>query len=333
MYVPLMLLAACDVHEWPEPPERVQLHVKLNYEKDMTVWNHLHDGSDVIDHGLGGTYDNSQVHGTIRYIIRAYPHAGGTLSQEYAQEFVFTKDIAEGYDHDVTLSLSPGDYSIMVWSDLIENDISTPCYDASDFAGISLQGDYMGCNDFRDAFRGTADIAVPADITGQPAASVAITMQRPLAKFEIVTNDLSEFIEKQTMRAAETGTSASISLDNYRIVFYYVGFVPDTYSMMTDKPVDSSTGIGFQSDLQKMTDDEGSLGFDYVFVNGKESAATVQIGVYDADGNLLFVTKTITVPLKRSRHTVIRGSFLTSGASGGALIDPGYNGNHNLIFP
>ena len=43
LWLPLLLLEACDVHEWPEQPERVPFILKLSYEKDMTVWEHLHD--------------------------------------------------------------------------------------------------------------------------------------------------------------------------------------------------------------------------------------------------------------------------------------------------
>ena len=33
----LLCLTACDVHEWPEPPENVKFHLRLNYDTDMTV--------------------------------------------------------------------------------------------------------------------------------------------------------------------------------------------------------------------------------------------------------------------------------------------------------
>jgi len=42
-------LTACDVHEWPETPEFVKMHLRLNYETDMTEWKHLYDGAEVID--------------------------------------------------------------------------------------------------------------------------------------------------------------------------------------------------------------------------------------------------------------------------------------------
>lgn len=344
IYLPLILLTACDVHEWPELPERMPLHLKLSYEKDMTVWEHLHDGTDVIEQGLGEIYDNCREYGKIRYIIRAYPMSGQQRTvQEHTQEFVFTKDIREGYEHDVTLELTPGNYNIMVWSDLVESDGKTPYHDASDFAAISLQGDHEGCNDYRDAFRGTGNISLRANVSERVAPTLEITMQRPLAKFEIVTNDLAEFIEKQTLSMASqtNGTkfapkeepATKVLFEDCKVVFYYIGFMPDTYSMFTDKPVNSSTGIMFQSSLERLTAGEGTLGFDYVFVNGKTSAVTVQIGIYDNAGTQLSLTGPIEVPLQRSRHTVLRGRFLMSEASSSVTIEPGFDGDHNLIFP
>ena len=117
------------------------------------------------------------------------------------------------------------------------------------------------------------------------------------------------------------------------MVFYYVGFMPNTYSMHTDKPVDSSTGVMFESTLKKLSESEASIGFDYVFVNGKESAVTVQIGIYDNEGTQLSLTEPIEVPLKRSQHTVMTSMFLMSEASGGVTINPDFDGEHNLIFP
>ena len=82
--------------------------------------------------------------------------------------------------------------------------------------------------------------------------------------------------------------------------------MPHAYSMHTDKPVDSSTGVMFESTLKKLSESEASMGFDYVFVNGKKSAVTVQIGIYDNEG---------------------------TQASGGVTINPDFDGDHNLIFP
>ena len=344
IYMPLLLLTACDVHEWPDTPENVTFRLKLRYEKEMTVWEHLYDGTEVTEQGLGDTYDNGREHGKMRYIIRAYPLTEKQRSaREYTREFVFTKDITEGYDHETTLDLAAGDYRIMVWPDLVENDDVDPYHDAGDFAEITLQGDHRGNDDYRDAFRGTGDISLTADVAEYVPGTLEITMQRPLAKFEFITNDLAEFIQKEGLRIAEKNGGAKsasendpatrVNVEDYKVAFHYVGFMPDTYSMLTDKPVDSSTGVMFQSDLKELNDREASLGFDYVFVNGTESAVTVQVGLYDKEGTRLSLTEPIRVPLRRNHHTVLRGKFLMSEASGGVTINPDFDGDHNLIFP
>ena len=333
--MPLLLFSACDVHEWPETPEFVKMHLRLNYETDMTEWEHLYDGASVIEQGLGDTYDNHQDYGKIRYIVRTYPVSEKQRTiQDYVQEFVFTKDIAEGYDHEVTLDVLPGNYNVMVWSDLVKTSGDTHFHNADNFAEIMLQGDHKGNTNHRDAFRGTNNISLVADIMERLPDTLNVAMQRPLAKFEFVTNDVEEFIDKESVRVAskangnksasadDTPTRA-VNIEDYKVVFYYVGFMPHA----------SSTGVMFESTLKKLSDSEASMGFDYVFVNGKKSAVTVQIGIYDNEGTQLSLTEPIEVPLKRSHHTIMTGMFLMSEASGGVTINPDFDGDHNLIFP
>ena len=346
MVVCLLLLSvsACDVHQWPEAPEYVKCALRLSYETDLTEWLHVYEDDKVIEQGLGETYDNSRSSGMIRYIIRTYPVSSRQrMVSDYVQEFVFTKDIAEGYDHEVTLDLLPGDYNVMVWSDLVQKSGDEHFHDAANFAEISLQGDHRANTDHRDAFRGTAGISLVSDIVDRPPYSLEIVMQRPLAKFEFITNDVEEFIDKEITRiASKTQTDKSsaedmltkvVNLEDYKVVFYYVGFMADTYSMHTDKPVDSSTGVLFESTLKKVTESSATMGFDYVFVNGKESAVTVKIGIYDNEGTQLSLTDPINVPLKRNHHTILTGMFLMSDAKGGVTINPDFEGDHNLIFP
>ncbi len=343
-------MASCDVHEFPDIPERVPFYLKLNCDitaTNITEWNHLYDGDNVFEQGLGDTYDNTHDHGRIRYIVRAYPVSSKQRAlHEYSQEFVFEKDIADGYDHSATFDLAPGDYEIMVWADLVKYDGDTPFYNPDNFAEIALHGEHQGNNDHRDAFRGTARVSLIADIMEREPITVEINLQRPLAKYEFITTDLTEFINKEQTRAdakskaqGETKSDDNavaetrVNIEDYKVVFYYVGFMPNAYSMFTDKPVDSAIGVLFESKLNSLNETEASVGFDYVFVNGTESAVTVQIGIYDNEGTQLSLTEPIKVPLRRSHHTIMRGMFLMSEASGGVSINPDFDGDYNLIFP
>ena len=108
--------------------------------------------------------------------------------------------------------------------------------------------------------------------------------------------------------------------------------MPNTYNMNTDKPIDSSMGVIFESRLNILNENEASLGFDYVFVNGKEAGVSVQIGLYDGEDRQIALSEPIDVPLRRSHHTILRGSFLMQEASGGITINPDFDGNHNIVI-
>ena len=332
-------LSACDVHEWPETPETVKFHLRLNYETDMTKWYHLYDGAEVIEQGYGETYDNRQEYGQIRYIVRAYPVLEKNRNTtNYTQEFTFTKKISESYNHEVSLDLPAGNYQIKVWSDLVESTNDTYFYNATNFAEIVLQGEHEANTDHRDAFRGSNSISLVADIMEHIPDTLDITMQRPLAKYEFITTDLKEFVDKEfeflQKEAASRGEvlPSRVDLNEYNLVCYYSGYMPNAYNLNVDKPVDSVMGILFNSVLQALNENEASFGFDYVFVGNNKSAVTMQIGLYDKQDRQVALTEPINVPLQRSHHTILKGSFLIQEATGGLTINPEFDGNHNIVI-
>ncbi len=339
--------AGCDVHEFPEVSNReylvkVKCHLKFT---DFIKWEHRYDENGVYEIGYGERYQNQYDRGVERHVIQAHPLMAKQASHDYATRSVFTHNI-EDDTNDFTLDLRAGNYAIMVWSDIVRHNDDPYFYDTENFAEIRLQGEHCGNNDYRDAFRGRTDVFLPADIIDRGDIELDIDMQRPLAKYEFISTDLLEFIDKEFSRAEEkrrqeaaatksavNEADTRINIDEYKVVFYYVGFMPNAYSMFTDRPVDAATGVLFESKLKRISETEASVGFDYVFVNGTASAVTVQIGLYDNEGTQVSMTKPITVPIKRSHHTIMRGEFLTADASGGVNINPEYNGDHNIVIP
>ena len=101
-------------------------------------------------------------------------------------------------------------------------------------------------------------------------------------------------------------------------------------SAFTDKPIDSRTGVSFDSKIPPTESGEASLGFDYVMVNGVESFVSVIVAVYDTDGQLMVTSDAGKVPTKRNWHTIVRGKFLTQTANSGVGIDPGFDGEWNI---
>ena len=317
----MLLISACDVHEWPDT-EYVKLHLCLKYETDMTRWHHLYDGTSVIDLGYGETYDNHLDYGKIRYVVRTYPITGKQRTMpDYTQEFIFFKDISEGYDHEVTLDVLSGNYNVMIWSDLVRSSEDNHFCNIDSFTEITLQGYHNGNTDHRDVFCGKNSISLPVNSGNQTQWTINVEMKRPVAKFEIISNDLQEFVESKVS-----------DLSQYKAKIKYVGYMPNAYSLFADRPVASDTGGMFDSTLTKLTDTEVSLGFDYVFVSGNGTTVTVRIEIYDNEDQLISLSDPITIPLKPDHHTIVKGRFMTQDTSNGVDIDTSFGGDYNIIL-
>lgn len=150
-------------------------------------------------------------------------------------------------------------------------------------------------------------------------------MARPMARYRFISTDLARF-----MGAVENRRSDG--LDRYIIRMVYTRYMPCSYNMFTDRPADSWTGIDYISEIHPVSATEAELAFDYVFVNGSQTAVTVGVEVYDSDGALLAGVPAFDVPLKRSMETVVRGEFLTTRASGSVGVDPGFDGSFDIFI-
>ncbi len=397
-FVPMLAIVmnSCDVHEFPEPGEQAEFVLNLHYATDLEEWHHAYkvpgSGTRVSD---PDSTRGCVPYGDMRYHIRAYRRTENTRAGgELVREFIFNRSVSQNYDASFKLDLPVGNYSFYIWSDLVEYETDDRFYNSSNFSEICIAGDsHCGNTDHRDTFRGYLDLDLVADIYEKDPEQYDVLMQRPMAKFEFVTTDLQEFIERE-VRNEETrneearnegsrneqvdeslqidpphkvGTKGitthgistlgeqrpddfqfntsfkadlpaeapnkTIDIRNYRVVFHYVGYMPNTYNIFNDKPVDSATGVKFDSKISRFNDKEASLGFDYVFVNGSESSVMVQIAIYDKEGRQVSLTNPIEVPLRRDLHTVMRGSFLMQESSGGLNINPDFDGDHNIVIP
>lgn len=330
----LFFFTACDVHEWPEEgeePEKDYVRISLLFETDMEEKNHFYE-----------TRSALSVEGyEMRYLLRAFPvegeSTGRTVSRTAAWEHVFTRPVSlNDYNTlvDVEMDLPDGEYSLMVWADFVKSGTQENHFYAPDnFAEITLHGEHKANTDMRDAFRGTTELAVTRSAVGD--GTIVVNMERPLAKFTFLTTDLREFVDKEEAEAQQRASARGetytrgVKLEDYKVVFHYTGFMPCAYNMYTGKPNDAKTGVSFESTVKAISDSEASMGFDYVFVNGTESTASLIIALYNKEGEELFSSNPIEVPVKRSQHTIVRGKFLTIETSGGVGIVPDFDGEYN----
>ena len=356
----VVAMCGCAVHQWPEqkedepqlPPddEATSILLRLEYEPDFYLWEHKYDpvlgaveevnpDLDIYPDypGTSQRYSNVASEGYIEVYVRAFP-TGGAGRSVAEHTFVMPAD-GVSYDTEFRMELpDEGAYDIVVWSHLLHKADAAPYYDTSDFNRVSVISDnYSGNTDFRDGFRGRISVDAVKDkaesdveIDGLNAAETVNTvyMRRPMGKFELVTTDLSEFLDRETVRRS---LPTRANAEDYRVIISFPYYYPNSYSAMDDRLENSVSGVRFETRMTVTGESEASLGFEYVMLNNNEdSAVQTRVDVYDLDGNHVAGSEMLTVPMRRDCHTLLRGAFLSLEGNGGVGIDPGFNGDHNL---
>ena len=315
-------LWSCDVHEFPHPipvDENISFVLRLNYDTNLPLHKVLEYTEDARS-AESSQYD-------IRYIVKVYPATTETGTKEL-HSFVFTKDNIAELNHSVTLNLKHGHYQFMVWTDYVNEGTDTDLfYNAVSFDKIAcVIGDkYQGNTDFKDAFRGTIVSEVSSDVS-----EALVTMERPVAKLRFISTDFDSFISQVTEAQAIQTTSKAISLDDFKVVLRYQGYLANSYNMQSDQSSGSLTKEEFESTIYSISDTEVEMGFDYVFAEASETSVHVSLDICDVNGNVLSTFTTKEIPLVRGKLTTVNLQFLDSLSGGGAAIDPDYNGDVNI---
>ncbi len=223
-----------------------------------------------------------------------------------------------------------------------------------------------GSSDYHDAFRGsTKDSKVinPKYYKGEVVSTIkncdTVNLIRPLGKYIFISTDVEHFMTRLAKKMQKSGKLSASSdfealnkvmsefnADQFRVIFRYGLWRPYYFNMFTDKPgsswsendffkepyndkYDREHELIFESRMVYDPDrKEMMLGFDYLIVNGAMGYVNnVSVEVYDMeDGELMSRSKPIDIRYLRSKKTIITGEFLTSVASGGVSISPGYDG-------
>ena len=343
-----LLFTACDVHEFPEQGnERVPFTLHLDFSTEMP----LHKEVTYTRSGESQSQERAVKH-DIRYLIKAYrtDNIIGNVRKDADTTIVFTRSDINNLNFTANIELYEGTYDIQVWADYVPSGTRYDYYyNTEDFNEIILpdKDNHIGSNDYRDAFRGsvTAKILNPKYYTGEILNTIEnkakVSMVRPMGKFKFISTDITAFITRveemlnsKSDNAAAEDTSEvnrpSIQMEDFKVVFRYNIFMPCSFNMFTDKPADSWMGMSFASIMQKEGLEDVMLGFDYVFVNGSETTLSVSLDIYTNDGEYLTSSDPINVPIARSKLTIVKGAFLTSKASGGITIQPGFDDEYNI---
>lgn len=334
-------LSSCAVHEWPDDkPFDVDLTLHLRYKTSMPVYDIIHVSS-TRQNGENVDYD-------VRYTIEFYEcdKEGDYDERRPAFRRVFTKSgfrTSDDFDHTVQLKVPACSYQIMVWTDIVKHAEKPEnyFYDPANFSRVNLIMErYTGSTDLRDAFTGSVKLDLSGFIKSGMSTQTTISSERPLAKVEFITTDVEEFVKEYAEKKQKAGVKLSaqeydnlLQLRDLKVKISYAYNMHTVFSIHEDKPKDSQPTPSFMSSIVPLGNNEASLGFDYIFVNGVESPQSMNVEVFDGDDIILSRMLYIPVTIKRSHLTIVRSKFLTADIQGGAVINPDFEpDDDNLIY-
>lgn len=220
------------------------------------------------------------------------------------------------------LSLWKGDYDICLWVDYTTDAVTDNHYITTSLNPVKIlpSESYMGNADTRDAFAGCFSFKMTDNY-----ATENITLCRPLAKYRLVTTDVSEYNELRDEKEWP-------ALEDMVIKVTYDGFWPNAYSVSNAAPAGAMGGYGYVSALSERSQTEATIGKDYVFVNGTESFVKVTVSFYDTDGEIVNQVRNLQVNYRIGYLTTVQGNFLTAGAGNGIHIDTEWSGEYEVNF-
>lgn len=312
----VMVLSSCDVliHEYPNKhiiagndSKSVDCTLNLVFDTDMPIYQQITHPSRTAS---SDNYD-------IRYIVEAYRIAN--THSAYNQEITRLVSSKGGglWDHSINIELAEGVYDLYVWADyVLSGTTSHKYYNTDDLSYISIVGDIQGCDDYRDAFIGRLE---SVSISTDEAKDITIPMERPLAKYRFISNDIDTFLSQ------ESNSNNTATLNDYYIVFTYPDYVNTSYNILLDTPAAPSRSLSYRAHIKQLSEAEAEIGFDYIFVGNADTKVSVSLEIFRSDNTKVGGVDAFFVPLSRGKLTEVRGAFLTTKENGGIGVDPEFD--------
>ena len=341
----ILLPTACNktILEFPDETGGIDpslVHFNLTLEVDPGIEPYVAAKAGEEDGSAGnGGFD-------VRWQIEVYRDG---IEGEPVYDRLLTCDPAADGNHsqNVSFDLKAARYTIVAWADYVDDSSTADkYYDTSDLSHIRIPdaGSYIGSEDHKDTYVAVEEVDLTAYFDRWYASvERTMTLTRPMAKIQFVTVDIQRMLANLEAMRQNAGTepqsisdkllSGDPQLNTIRTTVEYAGYLPSSFNAYTGKPNDAVQGVSFTSNLTQLSDDEAHLGSDFIFVNGSESAVTVNLVITDDEGNLINRVDGINVPIKRGKLTTIRDEFLTKDYSPGIGIDPGFDGDINIVIP
>ena len=322
----VVCLAACSVHELPAGSSEIDVTLHLNFDESIPDYRTIYYPP--VKSGEG-------VH--VRYELRVYRGVPGNFEKEVFLAQSLEESWNGTLDRDVHFALRAGRYLVQAWVDFIGPD-GKPFFDERDFGNIQMNGEYSSDLQRRDAFYAQEELSLETLLEAGLGYESTLEMARPYAGFRFLATDYEDFLQYWAKKYAMIHQMAvkpdvkSVDINDFTVRVVYPQYLPNAFSLWTDAPVNSSTGVSFDAPMHLREDGMVEIGTDWVLQGAGEGLVVVLLEFYDAEGMYLSTFQSLEIPLLRGHMTTIQGKLLTAGVDSGITIDPTFDGEFNVYL-
>lgn len=244
---------------------------------------------------------------------------------------VLSPTFQEDGSYSIELQLSKADYDLHLWADYAKLDapLDDTFYHTESLKALSIYKEaYTANTDAKDAAYGNEQNINMSD----DGANIAMTLQRPLAKYRIIV-DADEIEEYQRLR--QTNPQQFPPIEELTVSVQYDAFFPSGFNVFGGNPNDAIEGLSYSKSLSYYDNSisELELGSDWIFVNGSASFVNATVSIIDKSGKVLSCIPGVQIDYRRNELSTINGKFLSSGVnSGGIQINTDWDGNIIVWF-
>ena len=201
-------------------------------------------------------------------------------------------------------------FDLVFWADKSGADINTDLhYNTADLANVAFTGDYIGNDDARDAFFGTAQVI------SDKSQAVNVELKRPFGQLNVKTLDLAEV------------KAAAPALEPKKVKIEFAS-VPTGINLLTGELTDAKSAVAY-ADAAAVVDAEGHLSFDYVLAPAgtEQFLADFTMSFLDENGaEVAGAYDFSSIPVQRNYRTNVSGNLLTKKADINVEVKPGFDG-------
>lgn len=333
----LLLATSCEaientLYDYPQgggvDPTAIDLEIVLEidldldfvFESTMTRTSEVVPGRVIIEFYLDKDPDSSD--------SEEYSIAGS--EPQYRVEYLIDNITADGQDVNIDIKVAPKAYRVLMWVDCQSTDGGR--YITERLYSIKIAQPLEANSDLHNAFYACKKVDL-RPYEGQQFAAIAecFDLHRPFARYEFVTQDLSQYITKAATKN-ESPSAVDINLENYYTIITYSGYYPSGFNASTGSPNDAISGVSYRAEFTNITAESATIALDYVITNHAPSSVVVNVEIFDADDNQITGSYGITIPYEHNSSTRIFGNFMTTSHGSGVGINPDYDGEYNIYI-